>query len=311
MISQRKGHPPTWLQLSDIPSADTNICYKISLSQRLSALDRVVTPPTNLCYNTSLSQRLSASDRVVTPPTNLCYKTSLSQRLSVSDRVVTPPNYWHTPPVLNYSLDEQTASHITSIGDTTHKMSEDLCLEGWPPLQFLLFLDRCVCRPHGDTTHKMSEDRCLEGWPSLQFLLFLDRGDTTNMLPEDCCLEGRPSLQCLHFLDKCVCRLHGIMTCGLSVSDVPSAGTTPLHRITMSQHLSVSDRFVAPSTDWHTPSVHTHHSEELTAYQTIPIGDSTHTMSEDCCLEGWPSLQCLLCLCRCVCHIASVYHMVL
>ena len=90
---------------------------------------------------------------------------------------MTPPTYWHTPPVLNYSLDEQTASHITSIGDTTHRMSEDRCLEGWPPLQFLLFPDRCVSRPHGDTTHKMPEDRCLEGWPSQQLLPFLDRCD--------------------------------------------------------------------------------------------------------------------------------------
>ena len=53
------------LSALDIPSVDTNICYKISLSQRLSVLDRIVTPPTNFCYKTSLSQRLSVSDRVV------------------------------------------------------------------------------------------------------------------------------------------------------------------------------------------------------------------------------------------------------
>jgi hypothetical protein len=107
------------LSVSDIPSADTNRC---SL--------------------TSLSQRLSVSDRVVTPS---FYKLPLSQRLSDSDRVVTQPYNKYSSQMLLHPSADPTVYHIIYPGDTTHKMPEDCCLEGWPSLQCLLCLDRYVC----------------------------------------------------------------------------------------------------------------------------------------------------------------------
>ena len=146
----------------DIPSADTNLHYKIPLSQRLSVLDRVVTHP---FYRHTSVMPLHHSE-VITAH-HIIYTGDTIPKMP-EDRYL---EGWPTLLLLLF-LDTYTV-----IGDTTHKMSEDLYLEGWPPLQFLLFPDNCVCRPHGDTTHKMPQDRCLEGWPSLQFLLFLDRCD--------------------------------------------------------------------------------------------------------------------------------------
>ena len=147
----------------DIPSADTNIYYKTSLSQRLSVLDRVVTHP---FYRHTSVMPLHNSEV-------LHYKIPLSQRLSVSDRIVTHPFYRHTSVMPLHHSEVITAQHIIYTGDTIPKMPEDRYLEGWPTLLLLLFLDTYTAI--GDTTHKMSEDLCLEGWPSLQFLLFLDR----------------------------------------------------------------------------------------------------------------------------------------
>jgi hypothetical protein len=117
----------------DIPSADTYLNYNIPLSQRLSALDRVVT------HTIPLSQRLSASDRVVT------HTIPLLHRLSFSDRVVTQPYNKYSSQILLHPSADPTVYHIIYPGDTTHKMPEDCCLEGWPSLQCLLCLDICVC----------------------------------------------------------------------------------------------------------------------------------------------------------------------
>ena len=100
----------------DIPSADTNLHNNIPLSQRLSALDRVVT-----------------------------HTIPLSHRLSFSDRVVTQPYNKYSYQMLLHPSADPTVYHITYTGDTTHKMPEDCCLEGWPSLQCLLCLDRYVC----------------------------------------------------------------------------------------------------------------------------------------------------------------------
>jgi len=64
--------------------------------------------------------------------TNLHYKIPLSQRLSVLDRVVTPPYNKYSSQMLLHPSADLTAYHIIYPGDTTHKMPEDCCLEGWP-----------------------------------------------------------------------------------------------------------------------------------------------------------------------------------
>ena len=92
----------------------------------------------------TLTHGISVLD-IPSADTNRCSRISLSQQLSVSDRVVTPPYCKYTSQMLLHSSADLTAYHIIYPSDTTHKMPEDCCLEGWSSLQFLLRLDRCVC----------------------------------------------------------------------------------------------------------------------------------------------------------------------
>ena len=78
------------------------------------------------------------------------------------------------------------------------------------------------------------------------------------------------------------------------------------HTIPLSQRLSVLDSAVTQSYNKYSSQMLIHSSADPTVYHITYPGDTPHKMPEDCCLEGWPSLQCLLCLDRYVCHLACV-----
>ena len=101
-------------------------------------------------------------------------------------------------------------------------------------------------------------------------------------------------------------RTYRFLTHGISALDIPSADTNLHNKIPLSQRLSDSDRVVTPPYNKYSSQMLLHPSADPTAYHITYPGDTTQKVTEDCCLEGWPSLQCLLCLDRCVCHIACV-----